>query len=471
MKLSLFLPVLMGLALGAAFLASQFSTSPILIMAIGGVVVFMVAFVSMEAGLYILIFSMLLSPEFIVGGSSGAAQGQALERGVTLRAEDLLLVVIGLSWFAKNAVFKELGLFLKTPLNQPIFLYIIVCVISTGIGILVGNVNPKSGFFYVVKYSEYFIVFFMMVNQAENTEQIKRFVFCLLLTAFIVSIVGILQIPTGARVSAPFEGEAGEPNTFGGYLVFISAIAAGIFMKVQNIRVRQALVVLLLIMTPPFLFTQSRASYLALIVVIFVLISMSRKRVIYTGIFILSLIISPLFLPSAVQKRILYTFQQREQLGQIQVGNVRLDTSFSARLVSWQDAIQGWMKKPLFGYGVTGYRFMDAQIPRVLTETGIIGLTVFIYLLYSIYRLALTNLIQLKDPFNRGLTIGFLAGFAGLIFHSLGANTFIIVRIMEPFWFFAGIIVVLPELERKETKAAEMGSPAPPSRFGGMRYG
>jgi hypothetical protein len=26
----------------------------------------------------------------------------------------------------------------------------------------------------------------------------------------------------------------------------------------------------------------------------------------------------------------------------------------------------------------------------------------------------------------------------------LGANTFILVRIMEPFWFFAGIIAVFP---------------------------
>ena len=31
----------------------------------------------------------------------------------------------------------------------------------------------------------------------------------------------------------------------------------------------------------------------------------------------------------------------------------------------------------------------------------------------------------------------------------MAANTFIIVRIMEPFWFFAGIIVVMPVLERQ----------------------
>jgi hypothetical protein len=40
----------------------------------------------------------------------------------------------------------------------------------------------------------------------------------------------------------------------------------------------------------------------------------------------------------------------------------------------------------------------------------------------------------------------------GLVVHALGANTFIIVRIMEPFWFFVGIITVLPMLERQQTE-------------------
>ena len=55
----------------------------------------------------------------------------------------------------------------------------------------------------------------------------------------------------------------------------------------------------------------------------------------------------------------------------------------------------------------------------------------------------------IKTPYFKGLTLGFFAGFVGLLFHALGANTFIIVRIMEPFWFFAGIVAVLPSLERQ----------------------
>ena len=95
---------------------------------------------------------------------------------------------------------------------------------------------------------------------------------------------------------------------------------------------------------------------------------------------------------------------------------------------------QGWTRSPLLGYGVTGYAFMDAQFPRVLVETGILGLMAFLYILYSIFKLGFTNLGQVSDPFNRGLIKGFIAGFIGLLFHAIGANTFIIVRIMEPFW-------------------------------------
>ena len=80
----------------------------------------------------------------------------------------------------------------------------------------------------------------------------------------------------------------------------------------------------------------------------------------------------------------------------------------------------------------------------------------FMYLLFSIFKLTITNLRELKTPYLKGLAIGFLAGYIGLLFHAIGANTFIIVRIMEPFWFFAGIVTVLPALESKTATAVQV---------------
>src|SRR5207244_7928876 len=51
-----------------------------------------------------------------------------------------------------------------------------------------------------------------------------------LVTCFLVSLFAITQIPSGERASAPFEGETGEPNTLGGYLVFMLAIVVGLLL-------------------------------------------------------------------------------------------------------------------------------------------------------------------------------------------------------------------------------------------------
>lgn len=434
----------LSVALLTGYFITQYPPSTLLLGALA-LIIFTVSFINIEWGLYILIFSMLLSPEFMTGDTGGASLG----RGVTLRLEDFLLVVIGLSWFSKNAIYKELGLFLKTPLNKAIFFYVLACVISTGFGIMAGRVELKTGSLFVIKYFEYFIVFFMVVNHVRSTEQIKRFVFCLFLTCFIASIIGIVQIPGGERVSAPFEGEIGEPNTFGGYLLFIGAIAGGLFARVQHSRTRQILAGLILIIIPSFLFTQSRTSYLAFLPAFLVLGFLAERRVIIVGLMISILGLSCLFLPNPVKNRLLYTFKQPVQTGQIVIGDVRLDTSLSARITSWKEALKDWTEHPLLGYGVTGYKFVDAQFPRILAETGIAGFIAFLYLLFSIFKVSISNLKELEVPYFKGLTIGFLAGYVGLLFHAIGANTFIIVRIMEPFWFFAGIICVLPILEQE----------------------
>ena len=142
-------------ALITGYFITQYTPTTML-MGVLALIIFTISFINIEWGLYILIFSMLLSPEIMAGETAGSSLG----RGVTLRLEDFLLAVIGLSWFARNAVRKELGLFLKTPLNKAILFYGLACILSTGFGIMTGRVGVKTGSLYVLKYLEYFIVFF-----------------------------------------------------------------------------------------------------------------------------------------------------------------------------------------------------------------------------------------------------------------------------------------------------------------------
>ena len=110
---------------------------------------------------------------------------------------------------------------------------------------------------------------------------------------------------------------------------------------------------------------------------------------------------------------------------------------------------------------------MDAQYARVLAETGLVGLAAFLWLMWAVGRHALDVYATRGDPDERGLVLGFLAGFAGLLVHAFGSNTFIIVRIMEPFWLVTGIVMMIPALEVKERAAAAAAAqfmPTPPKK-------
>src|SRR5947207_295216 len=412
--------------------------------------VFLVVFIKTEIGLYLVVFSMLLSPQFGTGGA--LAEGRRL----VIRSEDILLLVVALSWLAKTAVNKELGLTLKTPLNRPILAYLATTALATLVGYATGTVQGLGGFFYVLKYVEYFIVYFMVVNNLGDRPQVWRLVTAAFLTAVIVSLIGASQIPSGERVSAPFEGKEGEPNTLGGYLLLMLAIAGGIALETTRIRVRAVCLGLVALMGLPFAYTLSRASFLGVPFVLGALAAFSTRRRVVALALLLAMVASPLMftlLPTPVVNRLLYTFQPETGQATVKLGRVAFDPSTSARLISFQSALAGWVKHPFLGYGVTGFAFMDAQYARTLVETGIIGLGAFLWLAWSVFRSGVGSIRSLADGDERGLALGFVAGLVGLLVHAIGANTFIIVRIMEPFWFFAAVVIALPVLAAQETAA------------------
>jgi O-Antigen ligase len=428
---------------------------PYLLAACLALAAFILVFIRSEAGLYFVLFSMLLSPEF-GAGSQRLAEG----RGVVIRLEDLLLLVIGLGWLAKMAINKDLGVAIRTRLNRPIVAYVGATLLATVVGVLSGTVRTTAGWFYVLKYVEYFVVFYMTLNNLRDREQAWRLMMAAFLTAGIVSVIGLAQIPGGQRVSAPFEGEAGEPNTFGGYLLLMMGILAGLALETRQLWVRLASLGLVGLMFAPFMFTLSRASYLGLPPVLLTLAVLSRNRRVVIVLLGLCLLLSPVLLtdlvPKAVRERVAYTFKPEAGQATVRIGKVALDPSTSERFNAMRSAIRGWTRRPILGYGVTGFHFLDTQYFRSLVETGIVGLAVFLWLVAAALRSAGESLALLRDADDRGVVIGFLAGTAGILIHAFGSNTFIIIRIMEPFWFFMAVVVALPMLAARAPVAAPL---------------
>jgi len=432
-----------GILCVAALLVSQLETSTGVLIGVG-IAVSVLVFFKTEIAIYLLIFSMLLSPEFGVGGL--ATTGGTLGRGVTFRLDDFLLVIIAFSWLIKSALYKELGIFKKTPLNGAMLFYAFACVLSTLLGIAAGRIELMTGSLFVLKYIQYFVLFFLVINSIEDRKQLRRYWLAVLVTALIVGAIGLAQIPGGGRVTAPFEGDNPEPNTFAGYLGFVILICLALALSLPNFKRSLSYFFIAAFLFLPFLFTLSRASYLGFIPGLAVVLILNHQRVVsYTLLALfLTVLIFPNFFPQAIRDRIAFTFTQAPQAGQVTVLGQRLDTSTSARLRSFQEAADAFYQEPLVGYGVTGWTFIDAQYFRTLIETGLVGLMAFLFLLYRLFQLGLDRFrSSSEDPFARGLAIGFLGGFVCLLFHAIGSNTFIIVRIMQPFWLVTGLVFML----------------------------
>jgi O-antigen ligase len=417
-----------------------------LLLLLAASLIFFIAFLKTDFALVILIFSMLLSPEIRLGGITG--------REVVLRADDLILLIVFFGWMARVALNKELGMMKITPLNRPILIYIFICIAATLLGAVRGFLSIKNGMFYILKYLEYFVLYFMVTNNLNDKRQVKMFVYLILMVSLIISIYAWKQHFSGIeRVSAPFEGKAGEANTLGGYFILIMSISLGLLLNSRSVMANSFFMAVIFFALPALLFTLSRGSWLGFIPAVIAMIFLSKKGKLLLLIGLVSvLLIAPMIIPNYVKARVKYTFDSGGTTYSVLGMKFKLEDSASARVNTWLYSFGKWRQEPFIGYGVASpIPILDNQYARVIVEVGLIGFLAFIWILRKLFVNVLMVYRKLsKDGFACGLSAGFLAGFIGLIVHAFGAETFILIRIMEPFWFLAAIIMVLPEIYGQE---------------------
>lgn len=400
--------------------------------------VFGITVVRVDFGVYILVLAMLLSPEIEAGSSYTG------ERPLSLRYDDILIMVIFIGVMVKLAFEGRLRLWQPNPVNLGIVAYFGVCIFSTLLAYErdLGAWDERSALFVMLKMVEYYLIFFLVGHAVRDLRLLRKQMTMFLGVALVVSVYAIYTIQAEPRVSAPFETGGTEPNTLGGYLTLVICVAVGLFTQAPTMRLKVLSVGMAGIAFVPFLYTLSRASYVALLVGLVALSVVSRKFVILAGLTIL-LLCSTLIMPEKVVERVRLTFQEDSGVA-VSVGGreIPLDKSTHERLEIWDKV---WFilgvgpEYALFGGGVSWESVMDSQYARVILETGLLGLAAFLFLQYRILKATREAYRWTEDWYGRGLALGVFAGTLGLIAHSIGTISFLIVRIMEPFWFLVAL--------------------------------
>lgn len=405
-------------------------------------VIFGATFVKVELGVYVLVICMLLSPE-IEAGQSGMGT-----LNINIRYDDILIIVVFLGVLVKQAFEGRNALWRPSPINSGIILYYAICLFSTLLAMRralpLFEANKQTTMFVLLKMAEYYMVFVLVGSAIRDKKQVRKQLGLFFAVAVIVAVFGIhSRFGAIERVSAPFEKGGTEPNTLGGYLVLVICLAAALFTQAPTRRLRILFLCLGLTCFFPLLFTLSRASYIGFVFGMFTLAIIARKPLLIAGL-VLLMALSPLVMPEDVKNRVAGTFQpggESVYVGDVNTG-LKVDKSTHERIYVWQKVRFNLHFWPWFGGGVYWDRVLDSQYARVLIETGIFGMAAFLFLQWRLIRTTAQAFYWCDDWVGRALGLATLAGTIALIAHSIGTISFLIVRIMEPYWFLVALAVV-----------------------------
>jgi O-antigen ligase len=393
---------------------------------------FLLSFINIRFGFVLIILAFLLSPEIDLPFSQ--------YRGFTIRTEDTLIIILMLAWLGRLAMGVQKNLFIKTPLNMPILAIVIWNIICSFRAISSGWVDVNFCIFTNLKIIEFFAIYFLIVNNLNDIKEVKFVLYVLLITALVVGVYAALQIPkteifTSNRLTAPFEGKP-EPNTLGAYLAIFFGMALSLFIYSKAGGLRRLSGALLLLLPFPIMFSFARSAYYATLGITVALAIISRKKWLIATLIILA-ILSPFILPKVVIERAFYNFFVDNRYYGF------MDQSLGERFFAFQKA-WGYVKAyPIFGGGITAAGgILDSQYARNMIETGLIGLSLFFWLIIRLFKMGLV-LFNNSADWIKGVGVGFLVVIIGLLIHSFGNITFYIVRIAEPFWALAALVAYL----------------------------
>jgi len=130
------------------------------------------------------------------------------------------------------------------------------------------------------------------------------------------------------------------------------------------------------------------------------------------------------------------------------------------RLEYWRRSLRIIKDYPVFGCGLNTYALVAGRYNvglggyphnsylQMAAEIGLIGVLVFLWMLFVLFRDSIRALRQVKIQTNKILIFGFLTGLLGFLIHSFFDTNLYSVQLGSLFWVIMGVIVVFQKIEK-----------------------
>ncbi|MFW5988390.1 MAG: O-antigen ligase family protein [bacterium] len=298
--------------------------------------------------------------------------------------------------------------------------------------------------------------FLALINELDDKKTIKRLIY---LTTIIVTISSIY-----AGYQYLFEdvrrayGFSRFSITQGNIAVMGAGVCLPFLFRKKN-KIWQYIVFAgaFLINTSAILFSLTRGSYLAWIIVVLIFALIKYPKAL--PILLIAFILTYSFLPANIQNRFFSSFDPNE-------------SSFKTRVSMWQTSVDIMKERPLLGIGldnfpsnipeefeITGFRSDHRHAHNNYfhfgAETGIPAMLLLIYGNYLIIKkLFLAYWLDKNDNKNNDKTfyLALLLGILGFLLSGLTVANFIDFQSNHYFWFLAGSGLALIKIKNQNIK-------------------
>ena len=414
--------------------------------------------------------------------------------GVRYSGEIFLLISIFSVLLSKLVLQKR---WRSTPVDKPLVALLIAITISATIN----NVPLKFTVLGIRPFLRYIPILLIIAQVGIKEDIAERLIKWIYILGIIISSIAILQsiiglpatyflMPKDVVVSGEVVREGlrqlvgvhtrvfstmGRYDTLGTYLCILILIGFGQYYYSSNPN-KKILRIFIILALPAIILSYSRQSWLALFIGVMVILFLSNRKKMAIGILLIA-VIGLLFLtivfPAAVQyssnlpdvtfiNRILEPFSARYyEISRYSSGRLFVITEVSSRILT---------KAPIFGFGPArfgslttrylGFDFSslidlnpesaflvnDVNWVTLLGQIGLIGITFFIFLLFSMGFYAYKQFNKNGSEFRKGLALGYIGAIAAFIILGFFGPNFEVRQVSYFIWLFGGILIGLPKI-------------------------
>ena len=324
---------------------------------------------------------------------------------------------------------------IKTPLDKPIFILIILSILST-----IFSLHRHTSFWSTILLFNYLTIFYLIIHTVNSRSHLRRLIYLIIGVAVFLSVFGLfkrfglnpfpwwdysdLSFPP-EFLSATFHNH----NHLAGYLEMAIPLVLGLFLTGYSRGKLILMIYISFLLLTALVLSLSRggwiSGFLGLCFMAFALITsrhFRRKRllaVLIGGSLALVLIV---LASTPVIERI-RTVMEKEQ-----------ESSFHSRVLVWGGVVKMIGDHPFSGTGPGNFAVMNTQYQppglvahfkrahndylHFISEVGIAVIPIMLWMVIALYR---KGFHKLKNPSRliRGLTLGAMSGITAILFHSL----------------------------------------------------